>query len=130
MDALKDNGIDLRSTRTIALPEAQTARKAKDLAGGNETYKAALDQLVQLPGMTPAMLEKFWEVRGTAEAAFTVLADPNKDLADQVGALKDLNAAIKKNCNRAELRRRPCRLARSGGDVACERNHRARLPQR
>ena len=96
LDALKDNGIDLRSTRTSDSPEAQAARKAKDLAGGNETYKAALDQLVQLPGMTAARLEKLWEVRGTAESAFAVLADPNKGLADQVGALKDLNAAIAK----------------------------------
>ena len=96
LDALKDNGIDLRWTRTMASPEAQMARKAKDLAGGNDTYKAALDQLVQLPGMTAARLEKLWEVRGTAESALAVLADPNKGLADQVGALKDLNTAIAK----------------------------------
>ena len=38
LDTLKDNGIDLRWTRTTVSPEAQMARKAKDLARGNETY--------------------------------------------------------------------------------------------
>ncbi len=32
LNALKDNGIDLRWTRTTVSPEAQKARKAKDLA--------------------------------------------------------------------------------------------------
>ena len=59
-------------------------------------YKAALDQLVQLPGMTAARLEKLWEVRGLPSPPSRSSADPDKGLADQVGALKDLNTAIAK----------------------------------
>ena len=77
LDALKDNGIDLRWTRTTVSPKPRMARKAKDLDAGMKTYKSALDQLVQLPGMTAARLETLWRC-GTAESALAIWPIPTR----------------------------------------------------
>lgn len=84
LHALRDNGVEI---------EPRMA-KAKELAGGNVKHATALTSLVQQnPTMSTDMLEKLWQARGAVEQAFRGIAGGHT-LADQVGALKELTAAI------------------------------------
>jgi hypothetical protein len=94
--ALKQNGVDLQPWTRVDLSTAQQAinDKAKDLAAGNPKHEAALLRLAkQDRGMTPDEMETMWQARGAAEKAFTAIAT-SATLTDQVGALKELTAAI------------------------------------
>jgi hypothetical protein len=84
LTALQNNGIDLR------------ACKAKELAAGNAKHETALQDLVkQNPAMTTERLEKLWQARGATEKALKGIATAHT-LTEQIGALKELTAAVSK----------------------------------
>ena len=96
LKALKQHGVDLQPWSRVVLSTAQQAinDKARELAAGNPKHEAALLRLAkQDRDMTPETLETTWQARGAAEKAFKAIAT-SATLTDQVGALKELTAAI------------------------------------